>query len=341
MTPNVRRLALYAKGNFMHKLLYTAAIPLLVSGTMAATFEDTAGDTKTNSRATSPAAEQDDGISSNPTETKPSYLDLMVPNLAINTIEEETPDAAGLTKELTCKLSQADLSDLIPNLAIKTIEEETPDAAGTASFTFSADVSSQVKSLCLTDAARARIPFALDSNYVPGSKNTVFDAISVRDDASLTIDLIFSAGTYEAASASYTVAKSYTGQIPEVTIKTQPTGGLDGLSVLTELLPTEDGLSQLILKLTVSDAFTVTETAEEYSDLPPLEEATGVSPDEEEENAADADNSGAPQSEETVDGSLGNGDNIPAVAAPTIDASDANANEGGNWDDFQTPEEPA
>jgi hypothetical protein len=97
----------------------------------------------------------------------------------------------------------------------------------------------------------------------------------------------------------------------------------------------------LILKLTISEPFTVTETAGDNSDLPLLEEATGGSSDGGEEVGNVADNNIEAQSEETVDGSVGEEENTPALVDSTGPASDADASEGSNWDDFQTPEASA
>lgn len=288
MTLNVRRLVIYVKGNFMHKLLYTAAIPLLVSNTMAMEFTDAVSEgNETNllnriASLAEPQASQSVAIGTGNDEINPAY-----------------------------ELRQLTLSDpyMIPNLA-SIGEEETPEASGAASPAVFENKISQPKNLHLTENARGIIPFTINPDRTISSANTPFDQIDVRDEASLTLNLIFAPGPHAAGTVSYVVANLYTGNMPQITIENQHTDGLNGLSVITELAPTEEGSSQLTLKLTISEAFSVTETTEDNSELL--------------------------QPETVADDSSDTADNTHALVAPTGDTSVADASEYSEGDDFQT-----
>ncbi len=311
MILSMRYLIPYAKGNFMHKLLYTAAIPLLVGGAMAATFEDTVVREETgsnaSSRATSPAVVQNNDVQSGIFSFDPTAE---IPSMGMSDQVNDTSSAL-----VSLAIADATQTYTIPNLATTIPEEEAAHVGGTINITTSLADVMQPRRLFINEGGTGRVLFQIaPDSHLEGSARAPksFDEIRVAGDADLTVDFIPTAGDYEVGEYTYVLAKIYAGVNPTINADS----GV--FSARAEQVTTEEGLVQLLLKLTVTEAFTITETDEENEDdMPPLVEEILVANNADSSLNENADNE---SSEEDDFGDYQEPDTQASVVAPVVGA---------------------
>jgi hypothetical protein len=240
----------------MHKLLYTAAIPLLISNVMAGEFVNSLSviDEEFNSSAssliTTPTNEQNDQIDGLQNGILEPHTTLAVSPVTLD--------------DQRLLLTSTTLPDFhMPNLATNLAEERTTHVGATISMISSAGMAQLGGKLHLTGDAKGRISLTINPDHTVGWANTPLDEIIADGGTSLALNVILNVGYYSTGIAQYIVAKSYAGAMPAVLIETQAANEVNGLSARTELVPTEEGLAQLLLKLTITEPFTITEAEED------------------------------------------------------------------------------
>lgn len=263
---------LYAKENFMHKLFYTAAIPLLVGGSMAMDFANTVEGTGSNasSRAAFPVEEksddvgtvlQNDVLTSNRAEAQEipaSGAQVNVFSLALITVADATQSTGR-----------------IPNLAANATEEEATHV-GAASI-------AEPSTLDMNKKLTIRFQLAPDSHLEDSTRPLKpCGRLKNISDIPVSVDLILAPGNYDTGEQTYTLVREYDGTHPAINSNADSSAFITS----TELVATEDGRTQLTLKLTITKAFTVTEN-EEKEDLPPAPEEAPYGDNDDESSEED------------------------------------------------------